>query len=130
MLSVYRLMGPWGIILLVLILVNVCLVGWSVVKLSTNGHHKNPSLEGKINAVLFWGAMGAVLGVLGQLNGIYLALRVILAAAEIDPAVVAEGFAISFLPTLFGLALLAGSALAWFVLRAVYGRMTRVPEAL
>lgn len=129
MFDVYRLMGPWGMILLVLILGNVCLVGWSILKLSTNGRRKDSSLEGKINAVLFWGAMGAVLGVLGQLNGIYLGLSAILAAPEIDPAVVAEGFAISFLPTLFGLALLAGSALAWFVLRGVYGRMTRVPVA-
>ena len=129
MLYLYRSMGPWGMMLLVLILVNVCLVGWSVVKLSTNGRQKDSSLEGKINAVLFWGAMGAVLGVLGQLNGIYLGLSAILAAPEIDPAVVAEGFAISFLPTLFGLALLAGSALAWFILRAAYGRTMRVPVA-
>ena len=127
MIIMFRAMGPWGFMLVALVVVNICLAAWSIYKLVTDGQQRDSSLEGKINAILFWGSLAAVLGVLGQLNGIYLGVSAILAAPEIDPAVVAEGFAISFLPTLFGLSILACSALVWFILRAVYGRMTRIP---
>lgn len=112
-----------------LALVNLCLVGWCLAKIVGTGPHADPALEGKINAVLFWGGIGAVMGILGQCSGLYLGVRAILGAAEIDPNVVAEGFAISFLPTLFGLMLLLGSALAWFLLRSIYGRKTRAVVA-
>jgi biopolymer transport protein ExbB/TolQ len=63
-----------------------------------------------------------VVGLLGQANGIYLALRVISRAPEISPPVVVEGFAISFLTTIMGFLLLLGSALAWMGLRTLHGR--------
>ena len=72
---------------------------------------------GPADAILFWGAASAVLGFLGQCQGTYLSLTAILAASELSPAVVAQGFVISFLPTLFGLGILAFSAVAWICLR-------------
>ncbi|MFC1661184.1 MotA/TolQ/ExbB proton channel family protein [Gemmatimonadota bacterium] len=118
--------GPYGLLICGLVLLNLGLVGWILVKLLGNGGGRSQALEGKINAVLFWGGIGAVLGVLGQVNSIYLALREILSASDISPNVIAEGFAISFTSTIMGLLLLLFSALAWMGLRGLYNRTTRV----
>ena len=118
--------GHYGLLIAGLMLLNLALVAWILLKLFGGGEGPDKALEGKINAVLFWGGIGAVLGVLGQVNGIYLALRIILAASEISPSVVAEGFAISFTSTILGLGLLLFSALAWMALRSLYRRQGRV----
>jgi hypothetical protein len=79
-------------------------------------------LKTRVDAVLFWGVASAVLGFLGQCEGAYLALSAILAAQEISPAVVAQGFVISFLPTLFGLGILAFAFVVWVSLRILPGK--------
>jgi biopolymer transport protein ExbB/TolQ len=73
-------------------------------------------LERGLHAILFWGAFSAVLGVYAQLSGIYRALRSIIQAPEISAPVIAEGMAISFHTTLFGLSVFLIAGLAWFVL--------------
>ena len=75
------------------------------------------AMAAQANAILFWGGMAAVMGFLGQCQGVFLALNNILAAPEISPQVVAEGFVISFVPTLFGFGILAFSGIAWLSLR-------------
>ena len=122
MFDIIRLSGPWGAILSALILLNLGLVGWSLYTLLGSGGEAGGALRNRINAILFWGAIGAVVGLLGQANGIYLALRVMGRAPEISPPVVVEGFAISFLTTIMGFLLLLGSALAWMGLRTLHGR--------
>lgn len=79
-------------------------------------------LRVQANAILFWGSASAVLGFLGQCQATYLALSAILAAPEISPDVVAQGFVISFIPTLFGLGIFALAAAAWATLRHLPGR--------
>jgi len=81
-----------------------------------------PGLRVQADAILFWGSASAVLGFLGQCQATYLALSAILAAPEISPDVVAEGFVISFIPTLFGLGIFAFAAAAWATLRYLPGR--------
>jgi biopolymer transport protein ExbB/TolQ len=87
------------------------------------------SLKNRINALLFWGAVGAVVGLLGQASGIYAALRAISTASEISPPIVMEGFAISFLTTMMGLMIFLGSGLAWMGLRGMYNRLSRAVPA-
>ena len=122
MFEIIRLSGPWGLVLSALILLNLGLVTWSLTSLLGAQGKIGPGVRNRINAVLFWGIFGAVAGILGQVNGIYLALRIISAAPEISPPVIMEGFTISFLPTIMGLFLLLASALAWMVLRSLLGR--------
>ena len=68
-------------------------------------------------------------GVIGILMGCAICLifaavprPTILAAPEISPDVVAQGFVISFIPTLFGMGIFALAAAAWATLRYLPGR--------
>jgi biopolymer transport protein ExbB/TolQ len=124
-----RLTGPWGIVLAALIVLNLGLAAWSLASMLSSSIRLGPSLKNRINAVLFWGAFGAVLGFLGQVSGIYAALRAISTASEISPSVVMEGFAISFLTTIMGLVMFLGSSLAWLGLRGMYNRLSRAVPA-
>jgi hypothetical protein len=130
MIDLIRYSGPWGIILTVLILVNLGLAAWSLVSLLASGQRLGVGVKRRIDAILFWGAMGAVVGVLGQVMGIYLALQAIIAAPEISPPVVMEGFSISFLTTITGLSLLLVSGLVWMGLRALFLRRTGLEVAV
>ena len=118
MLEIIHKSGPFGVLIVGLAILNLGLVGWNLLELSSSSSSRNPALGTRINAVLFWGLIGAVLGILGQANGIYLGLSAILEAPAINPALVAEGFALSFLTTIEGFLLLFLSALAWMALRS------------
>ncbi len=122
MFEMIQLSGVWGILISLLVLLNFGLVAWLLPQLLRGGGGGETALRTRINAVLFWGGVGALAGILGQANGIYLASRAISAAAQISPQVVWEGVAISFLPTLMGLGFLLVSALVWMGLRTLHGR--------
>jgi biopolymer transport protein ExbB/TolQ len=81
-------------------------------------------LERGLGAILFWGCVAAVLGLLGQLQGQYLSLRIISQAEIISPNLVAEGMAVSLITTLFGLLQLAFAGIAWFTLSTRFRRLT------
>jgi hypothetical protein len=69
--------------------------------------------------LLFWGFTAAVLGFLAQCAGIYNALTVIAGASEISPQVMAQGFAQSFVTTLWGGGLLLLAGLVWAISRTI-----------
>ena len=114
------LSGPWGYPLTLLGLVILLLSGRALWGLARGGGAMARLVREQANAILFWGVASAVLGFLGQCHGTYIALNMILAAPEIDPRVVAEGFVISFFPTLFGLGILAYAFCAWIGLRVLH----------
>jgi biopolymer transport protein ExbB/TolQ len=77
-------------------------------------------LERGINAIMVWGVLSAVIGWLGQLTGIYRAINFIIQAEAISPPVIAEGFATSFVTTLFGLWIFLAASIVWIVFRTRY----------
>ena len=121
MIEYLRICGPYGHVIVLLALVNLLLTIRCLVRLSGSAPGA-VDVRGTSGTILFWGALCAVLGFLGQYTGIYNALGAIIRATEIDPRVCAEGFRQSFSTTLAGLGVLVGSAIAWFVLRAVDSR--------
>jgi biopolymer transport protein ExbB/TolQ len=80
------------------------------------------SLARGIDAILFWGCISAVLGFMGQFSGHYRALMVIKDAELVNPSLVAEGIAVSLITTIFGLIILAVSAIVWFGFKCRLGR--------
>ncbi len=124
MLYFIRSMGPFGILEIILLIVIAVLAIKKAVDLFFRARLDAAALESGLHAILFWGVIAAVLGVLGQVSGIYRALNVIASAKEIDPKIVAMGFAESFTTTIFGLALFVVAAVIWFALFARYKRLT------
>ncbi|MFO7588686.1 MAG: hypothetical protein R6X22_11510 [Gemmatimonadota bacterium] len=70
-----------------------------------------------MNAVLFWGCVGAVAGILGQFHGLYQAAKAISRAGALSPQIIWGGVAVSFTSTLAGIAILLLAALAWGAMR-------------
>ncbi|MCG6957970.1 MAG: beta-lactamase family protein [Gemmatimonadetes bacterium] len=102
--------GPWAVPLVILTLVVAGLIVRALLRAGT------PEAVGSRNAILFWGFVAAVLGFLGQCSALYRATSVVVTAPELSPEIVAEGFALSFVPTLWGGGILLLSGLAWVAL--------------
>ena len=110
--------GPVVLVQIVLLILVVVLIVRKAVQLYGGSAPAKEESERGLHAILFWGVFCSVMGVYGQLAGIYRALGAIAAATDISPAIIAQGLAVSFLPTLFGLVVMMLAGLAWFVLLA------------
>ena len=82
------------------------------------------TLETGINAVIFWGAISAILGFFAHYLGVYYAMVAISRANDISPAIVAGGYAMSLITILTGLTIFMFSAVIWFVLRWRYKQIS------
>lgn len=71
-----------------------------------------------IDAVLFWGVFGAVVGLLGTLGGVAQAAGAIERAGSVSPSLAWGGLRVALHPLLMGLTLLSAALLLWFALRA------------
>ena len=79
-----------------------------------------PILESGINAIVFWGAISAIVGFFAHYLGIYYAMIAISRANDISPAIVSYGYSMSLITILTGLTIFLVSAIIWFVLRWRY----------
>jgi biopolymer transport protein ExbB/TolQ len=120
----FKSMGVFGLPMIIISIVIAVLIIKKAVDLWVKKDLPHSRLAGGLHAILFWGAVSAVFGVLGQITGIYNALGAIIKATAINPNLVAQGFAESFTTTIFGLEILLISAIAWFILLARYRKLT------
>lgn len=109
----FLLMGPykWPLILLTVIVFVQCLI-----KFYHFFVQKKPNPKG-LNDILFWGGITAIVGIVGQLSGIWVALNEMMKAQDISPQIVMIGYFSSFVSTQYGLMVLLFSALIWWGLR-------------
>jgi hypothetical protein len=70
-----------------------------------------------LQALLFWGAMAVVLGVLGMATGLVIMAQAVRAAGEVDAPLVWGGLSVTLVPVLFALVVFLFAATAWFFLR-------------
>lgn len=85
-----------------------------------------PRVRSSINAILFWGVVTAVLGLLGQWMGLYKGTQVILRDGPrlgINPQAVGLGFAEALRTSILGVTVLIVSGVAWFLLQAWWRRL-------
>lgn len=113
-------MGMWGPLLAIVAVVVLVTIVRASLRLSKMTPENKSSVGTSIHAVLFWGGVSVLLGLIGQNSGLYNALTAISKAPEISPAVVAAGFAESLTTTLFGMTTLLVAAIAWFSLLVRY----------
>lgn len=94
----------------------VGLASYSAARLFGRGALADPMSKAVVDAILLWGAFATVAGVLSTLVGIVTATRLAQAAAT-SASVLWGGVRVSMLGVTFGVLILAGSSLAWFVLQ-------------
>jgi len=117
MLRLFVLGGPFMWILLLISVAVVLLSIRDALALSSTAGLKRVVSRNGSGAILFWGCIAAVLGILSSLIGLYLSLSAVRAAGIMNPSLMAEGIAVALISTIFGLLILAYAAFAWFVLR-------------
>lgn len=112
-----------GFMMWILLLLAILIVGLSIKKLIElfGKNETNPALlERGINAIIFWGAISAILGFFAHFIGIYEAMQAIMKANDISPAIVSMGYAMSLITIISGLFIFMVSAVTWFFLRWRY----------
>ena len=121
-------MGIFSFPMIIIAIVILILAVKKAADLFGGGRPGPVQLEKGLHAILFWGAVEAVLGILGQFTGMYNALGAIGRAREISPQIVAQGFAESISTTMFGLFVLLISGIIWFVLFSRYKKLAAVQD--
>lgn len=118
--EMYRFIAQCGFLGLPLVVLSAVILGLIInqaVRLFVKKTRDSLGAQSALDAILFWGIMSAILGVLGQFSGMYNAARAVSQASAISPNIIAMGLAESLSTTLFGLTILVISSVAWFVLR-------------
>lgn len=92
-----------------------------IVKTTLNFVRKNYSNRG-LDLILLFGSLAVVVGLLSQAIGMYEAFGVIHSVGDISPSLMAAGFQISMITTLYGSFFFVISLLAWGILREIYKR--------
>lgn len=100
------------------------LTAWSWRSLPRNAAGVDAVLETRIDAVLFWGAYGVVLGTLGTLVGFGQMAQAIQAAGvtEVSAAMLWGGIEVAMITIVFGFLIFSVALVAWFLLRVRYRR--------
>jgi biopolymer transport protein ExbB/TolQ len=123
MFSLFLAGGSFMWLLLVILLVVVVLAITKGAQLFSNKEKNIKKLENGVNAILFWGIYGVVVGLFAHFLGILYAMEAIKRAADISPAIVAGGYSISLLTILFGLIIFMIAAIIWFIYKSVLARL-------
>ena len=105
----------WLFLLLVLLIVYLSIK--KLIQLYGKEDLPKSTLETGINAIIFWGAISAILGFFAHYLGVYYAMQSIYKANDISPAIVAQGYSMSLITILTGLIIFILSAVIWFILR-------------
>jgi uncharacterized membrane protein len=114
----------WLFVLLVLIIVYLSIK--KLIQLYGQQDLPKSTLETGINAIIFWGAISAILGFFAHYLGVYYAMQAIYRANDISPAIVAQGYSMSLITILTGLIIFLLSAVIWFILRWRFKQISMV----
>lgn len=116
MLRLIRYAGPFATPLAILTLLVGILLARAILQVRRAPDDPGGGPARTRAALLFWGFVAAVLGFLGQCAALYRIMSTVAGAEALSPEIVAEGFAASFVTTLWGVGLLLVSGLAWLLL--------------
>lgn len=113
----FMFMGPWKWPLLLLASIVLILIIIKTIDLliKKNGNTRY------LNAILFWGCITALIGIIGQMSALWMSITEIMKAPDISLLLVYTGFLSSFVTVLFGFIILLVSAICWWGLRNYKG---------
>ena len=109
--------GGWEFMLLITILALVMLFFAAKGASAVFGNSNHPYHPQSLYYIRFFGMLALVTGVLGQLIGLYQAMKQISQmGGEVSQAILAGGFKVSMISTLYGFVVFLIAHLLWFVL--------------
>ena len=108
----------------------LALAGWSTSRLFSSGAWASLRTKAWVDAILFWGSFAVISGVLGTLIGVIVAAQAIEAAGEVQTTLVWGGIKIAMLSSVYGVLILALSALLWFGLQMRWRLLAASTKAL
>lgn len=120
----FKSMGTYLFPMLILMLTIIVLSVRKIVDLYGKKGLSKARMEKGLHAILFWGAVSAVFGFLGQISGIYNALQAIAKATEISLPVCAQGLAQSYTTTIFGIEIFIVAGIIWFILLGRFRKLS------
>lgn len=89
-----------------------------VIALSVKYMTSKEKTEASLNMIKSVGLFAAIFGLLGQLIGLYDAMKFIEQAGQIAPGMLAGGFKVSMITTMYGLVIYIISYIVWLIFRA------------
>ena len=113
--------GPifMGILTIILLIILIILVVFFITVSFRKINNSEQTLR-KINTVKSLGIFALIIGILGQLIGLFSAFRAIrFCEVEASPEIFAEGFKISMIPIVYGILIFTFSIILWFLLKRV-----------
>lgn len=119
MLTFVQQAGPFIWIQFLLAQVVLILTLVNLARLTRRRGDSARQLRTSIDAVLFWGCLTAILGFLGQWNGLHRAANFIHDQGIVDPQLVVLGLGESLSTSVFGMFVLVAALFLWFGLRAL-----------
>jgi hypothetical protein len=114
----------WPVLLAGLIAVGLAVDAWRRLSSRELTGVASRRVRGRIDAVLFWGVLAVLMGLIGTLVGVSLvagsASRAMGAGRELPAEVIWDGLRVTLPPVLLGLMVLAAAMGLWFGLRSVF----------
>ena len=112
--------GPSFMSIVYLLWIVVIIMTVRIIYDLVKGKKTIPKLKKENEVILFTGSFAFLVGVLGQVIGLYGAMAAMETAKEaISPNLLAGGIRVSSLPPLYGLTLFIISGLLWFIFRQI-----------
>jgi biopolymer transport protein ExbB/TolQ len=102
---------------LLLVGVGVLVLALRVVWLLGARGSRSAEAESSLQAILFWGGMSVLLGLIGTVIGVVQMTQAIALAGRVHPPLVWGGFGVSLVTLILGMLIFAVAALLWFPLR-------------
>jgi biopolymer transport protein ExbB/TolQ len=93
-------------------------IAWIAVRTAARLRTKSPPREVRpgLEAILFWGGMGLLIGVLGTVVGLVMMADLIQRVGPLDPPLLWGGVAVSLVTFAFGILIFVFAGAAWLVL--------------
>jgi len=107
-------------ILTILLVIIVAVSVYFAVAIASGKANEKVNFSHQLKYVKSIGLFTMIIGILGQLIGLFSAFTAIEAAADISPAILAGGLKISLITTLTGIVIYLISIIIWFLLDLFY----------
>ncbi len=110
--------GFMGILTLIFLVMMILVVS-NVIILIKNGVVDEARTNERLSLIKSVGLFAMVVGILGQLIGLYYAFTAIKEIGDVNPGILAGGLKVSLIPTIYGIVIYLISHLLWFALVAL-----------